>query len=49
MDENASAFEVVVNDQIIPLELPASVDPLDAVRFEILLNFSIHQPRWNNF
>ena len=38
MDENASAFEVVVNDQIIPLELPASVDPLDAVRFEILLN-----------
>jgi len=38
MDENASTFEVVVNDQIIPLELPASVDPLDAGRFESLLN-----------
>jgi flagellar hook-associated protein FlgK len=38
LDENASTFEVVVNDQIIPLELPASVDPLDAGRFESLLN-----------
>ena len=38
MDENASTFEVVVNNQIIPLELPASVDPLDAGRFENLLN-----------
>ena len=38
IDENASTFEVVVNDQIIPLELPASVDPLDAGRFESLLN-----------
>ena len=38
MDENASTFEIVVNNQIIPLELPASVDPLDAGRFESLFN-----------
>jgi flagellar hook-associated protein FlgK len=38
LDENASSFEVVVNNQIIPLELPASVDPLGTGRFESLLN-----------
>jgi len=38
LDENASNFEVVVNNQIIPLELPASVDPLGIGRFESLLN-----------
>ena len=38
LDENASTFEVVVNNETISLELPASVDPLDAGRFESLLN-----------
>ena len=38
LNDQALAFSVTVNDKLIPVELPGSVDPLDIARFDPLLN-----------
>ena len=38
LNDQALAFSVTVNDKLIPVELPGSVDPLDIARFDTLLN-----------